>query len=146
MSLSYNKPITPAPDHQLHEGELEIWCFWMIVLPLLQFFGSSSNSTAKLVTVIGNVLVLFCAFLLFTTILGVAKASFPPGSSVIHYSFLSMTTLNLLYCLTKAHARHKSIMSKRFWLSLSSLVFLVISLFAIVIREVISLAIFVSWT
>ena len=146
ISLSYNKPITPTPDHQLHEGELEVWCFWMIVLSLLQFFGSSSNSTAELVTVIGNILTLFCAFL-FTTILGVDKASFPPGSVVIlFYSFLSMITLNLLYCLTKAHARHKNIKSKRFWLSLTCLVLHVMSLFAIVSREVISLAIFVSWT
>ena len=144
VSLSYDKPITPAPDHQLDPGELEIWCFWMIVLSLLLFFGSATNWTAKIVTVIGNIVAL-CSALVFTVFQRVGKASFPPGSVVILlYCHLSMTTANLLYCLTKAHARHKSIKSKRFWLSLTFLVLLSVSLMAIVVREVIGLAKYLS--
>ena len=143
ISLYYGKAITPAPDHSLDEGQLEIWCFWMIVLTLLLFFGSATNRTAKIVTVVGNIVSLCCAFL-FTVVLGVAKATFPPGSVVILlYSHLSMSTINLLYCLTKAHGRHRGIKSKRFWLNLSLLTLLSLSLLAVVIREVISLAKFV---
>ena len=145
LSLSCGKPITPTPNHQLYGEELEMWCFWMIVLSLLQFFAASSNPIARIVTMIGNALLLSCA-IFFTLVLGVDKVSFPPGSFVILlYSFLSMSTLNLLYCLTKAHARHKKLKSRRLWLSLTCLILLTLSLLVIVIREIISLAVFVAW-
>ena len=145
ISLSYDRAMIPVPDRQLDEGDLEMWCFWMIVLSLLLFFGSSANLTAKVVTVIGNVLALCCAFV-FTVFLGVDKATFPPGSVVILiHCHLSITTINLLFCLTKAHYHHKKLKSKRFWLGLTFWILLTVSLFAIVVREVISLAFFVVW-
>ena len=141
VSLSYDRTITPVPTHKLDAGELDIWCLWMIVLSLLLFFGSSTNSTARIATVVGDILALCCAFF-FTVVLGVEKATFPPGSVVILiFCHLSMTTINLLYCLTKAHGRHKKHRSRWFWISLTCLILLTISLFAIVIREVICLAI-----
>ena len=142
-SLILGKSIAPTPDRRLNEGELEVWCFWILSLSLLLFFGSASNWTAKIVTVIGNVLALGCA-LFFPLVLGVDKATFLPGSlSILFYCHLSMLTINLLYCLIQAHRRHKGIRSKRFWFSLTLLILLTVSLFAIVVREVISLAIFI---
>ena len=146
ISLSDGRPITPVPEHKLDEGELEIWCFWMTILSLLLFFGSSTSWSAKVVTVVGDALALCCAFF-FTVVLGVDKATFPPGSVIILlYCHLSITTINLLYCLTRAHSRHKKYRSRRFWFSLTCLMLLTVSLFAIVIREGISLAISVVWT
>ena len=60
VSLSYNRSISPVPA-KLNASGLEIWCFWLIVLSLL-FFGSSTNWTARVVTVVGNVLALCCTF------------------------------------------------------------------------------------
>ena len=145
ISLSYNRSITSTPANKLDASELEIWYFWLIVLSLLLFFGSSTNWTARIVTVIGNILALCCAFF-FTVVLEVEKAIFPPGNvDILMYCHISMTTINLLYCLTKAHGRHKKHKSKRFWFSLTCLILLTVSMFAIVIREVISLAVSVVW-
>ena len=145
ISLGYNRSISPVPP-ELDASELEIWCFWLISLSLLLFFGSSTNWTARIVTVVGSILALCCAFF-FTVVLGVEKVTFPPGCVVILiFCHISMTTINLLYCLTKAHGRHKKHKSKRFWFSLTCLVLLTISMFAIVVREVITLAISVVWT
>lgn len=146
VSLTYNQSITPMPAYKLDANGFEIWCFWLIVLSLLLFFGSSTNRTARVVTVVGNILALCCAFFI-SVVLGVEKANFPPGSiDIMIYCHLSMTTINLLFCLTKAHGRHKGHRSWRFWFSLVCLILLTISMFAIVIREVISLAISVVWT
>ena len=144
ISLSCNRSISPVPA-KLDASGLEIWCFWLIVLSLLLFFGSSTNWTARVVTVVGNVLALCCAFF-FTVVLGVKKVIFPPGSVVVLiFCHISTTTINLLYCLTKAHGRHKKHRSRRFWFSLACLILLTVSMLAIIIREVISLAIFVEW-
>ena len=144
VSLSYNRSISPVPA-KLDASGLEIWCFWLIVLSLLLFFGSSTNWTARVVTVVGNILALCCAFF-FTVVLGVEKVIFPPGSVVILiFCHISMTTINLLYCLTKAHGRHKKHRSRRFWFSLACLILLTVSMSAIVVREVISLAISIEW-
>ena len=145
-SLSYNRPLVPAPGHKLGEGDLEMWCFWMIGLSLLLFFGSSTNLTAKIVTVVGNGFALCCVFV-FTAVLRVEKIEFPPGSFIVlMYSHLTITTINLLYCLMNTHYRHKKHKSVRFWLSLTLWVLLILCLFAMVIREVISLAYFVVWS
>ena len=145
-SLTYDRPLIPAPGHRLGEGDLEMWCFWMIALSLLLFFGSSTNWTAKFVTVFGNALALCCA-LFFTVVLKIDKIKFPPGTFIIlMYSHLTITTINLLYCLLKTHYRHKKHKSVRFWLSLTFWVLLIICLFAVVVREVVSLAYFVVWS
>jgi hypothetical protein len=79
-------------------------------------------------------------------VLGVERVTFPPGNVVILiFCHISTMTINLLYCLTKAHGRHKKHRSRRFWFSLACLILLTVSMFAIVIREVISLAISVEW-
>ena len=143
ISLSY--PAIPPAIHNLEPGDIEMWSFWTITLSLLLFFGSSSNLTAKLVTVIGNIVVPCCA-LFFTFVLGVQKTTFPPGSSIIlMYSYLCITTLNFLYCLLITHYRHKKFVSKRFWLSLALWILLILCLVAIAINEVRKLAIFVNW-
>ena len=145
ISLFYNRPITPVHDHQLNSDELEMWCFWVTILSLLLFFGSSSNWTAKVITVIGNVLAICCA-ICFTMFLGIVKATFPPGTTIILiYSHLSFTTINLLLCLLKTHYRHKKVRTRYFWLSLLCLVLLCGSFCGMIVREVIALANYVVW-
>ena len=143
VSLSY--PTVPTARHNLEPGDIEMWSFWTITLSLLLFFGSSSNLTAKLVTIIGNIVVPCCA-LFFTFVLGVQKTTFPPRSSIIiMYSYVCVATLNLLYCLLITHYRHKKFMSKHFWLSLMLWILLILCLMAIAISEVRKLANFVNW-
>ena len=143
VSLSY--PTILADGHSLEPGDIEMWSFWTITLSLLLFFGSSSNFTAKLVTVIGNIIVPCCA-LFFTFVLGVQRTTFPPGSSIILiYSYLCTTTLNLLYCLLVTHYHHKKLASKRFWLSLTLWILLALCLIVITVNEVRKLANFVHW-
>ena len=144
-SLSYKRPLIPAPEHNLREGDLEMWCFWMIALSLLLFFGSSTNWIAKYSTMLGNGAALGCVFV-FTAVLRIEKIKFPPGSSIIlMYSHLTITTINLLYCLMNTHYRHKKHKSVHFWLSLTLWALLILCLFAVIVREVISLANFVVW-
>lgn len=143
VSLSY--PTAPPAGHNLEPGDIEMWSFWTITLSLLLFFGSSSNLTAKLVTIIGNVVVPCCA-IFFTFFLGVQRTTFPPGSSIIlMHSYLCITTLNLLYCLLVTHYRHKKVVSKRFWLTLVLWILLILCLVAIAVSEVRKLASFVNW-
>ena len=145
-SLSYKRPLIPAPDHELGEGDLEMWCFWMIGLSLLLFFGSSTNWIAKYSTVLGNGAVLGCVFI-FTAALKIDKIKFPPGSFIIlMYSHLTITTINLLYCLMNTHYRHKKHKSVCFWLSLVFWIMLILCLFAMVVREVNNLAYFIVWS
>ena len=145
-SLSYKRPLIPAPEHNLNEGDLEMWCFWMIVLSLLLFFGSSTNWIAKYSTILGNGVALGCVFV-FTAVLKIEEIKFPPGSFIIlMYSHLTITTINLLYCLMSTHYHHKKHKSVRFWLTLAFWALLILCLFAMIVREVISLAFFVVWS
>ena len=145
ISLFSNRSLTTVPDQQLSSNEFEIWYFWIIVLSLLLFVGSSSNWTAKVIAITGNVLALCCAFC-FTLFLGVTKVTFPPGTTIVLvYSYLSATTINFLFCLLKTHYRHKKMKSKHFWLCLLIYVLLSVTFCIVFVREFIFCASFVEW-
>ena len=143
FSISTKRPFISTPIQTVEASDLANWYFWIIVLTVLFFLGTSSNRMLKK-SCIGGYIV--AAVLLFTVL--VETSHIPYGSlMVLLYTVISAYILNHLFCLGRCYYSNTD--SCRNWLCFVTIVFLtlvlLVSLFVTIYREIALFSLFVVW-
>ena len=144
FSISMGRPFVSRPIlHTIQASDLADWYFWIMVLTVLFFLGTSRNRMAKKACIGGHAI---AAVLLFTV--KVETSHIPYGSvMVLLYTVISVYVLNRLSCLSSCYYTNASDCASwlRFLLTVLLIFILVASLFVTICREIDHFSLFVAW-